>query len=136
MKIWTKSKLLGVFRHGNNMKGKTEEDRREKQTEGARGSPDTGLVSEAYSNTHWMQEGLFFFKKTWKYCDGVLKYFTVFSPEKLQKNKSYYMNVLFQIILKEYYIFYIIFFEYFASYIIFLTYFLNFIVFLLYFIYK
>jgi len=57
------------------------------------------VISKWNPSWHWMQEGLFFYKKTWKYCDGVLKYFTMFSPEKLQKNKSYFMNILFQIIL-------------------------------------
>ena len=52
-----------------------------------------------------MQEGLFFSKKSWKYCDGVLKYFTMFSQEKLQENKTDFINILVQIILKEYYIF-------------------------------
>jgi hypothetical protein len=31
------------------------------------------------NTSQWMQEGLFFSKKTWKYCDGVLKYFTMFA---------------------------------------------------------
>jgi hypothetical protein len=39
-----------------------------------------------------MQEGLFFSKKSWKYCDGVSKYFIKFSQEKLQENKTYYTN--------------------------------------------
>jgi hypothetical protein len=52
-----------------------------------------------------MQEGLFFSKKYWKYCDGILKYFTMFAQEKLQKNKAYFVNILAQIIAKEYYIF-------------------------------
>ena len=52
-----------------------------------------------------MQEGLFFSKKTWKYCDGILKYFTIFAQEKLQKNKKYFANILVQIIVKVYYIF-------------------------------
>jgi hypothetical protein len=46
-----------------------------------------------------MQEGLFFSKKSWKYCDGVSKYFTEFSQEKLPKNKRYFINVLVQIIV-------------------------------------
>jgi hypothetical protein len=41
-----------------------------------------------------MQEGLFFSKKTWKYCDGVLKYFTTFAQETLPKNKIYFANIL------------------------------------------
>jgi hypothetical protein len=39
----------------------------------------------------------FFSKKYWKYCDGVLKYFTMFAQEKLQKNKTYFANILVQI---------------------------------------
>jgi hypothetical protein len=54
---------------------------------------------------HWMQEGLFFSKKSQKYCDGVLKYLTVFAQEKLQKNQAYFVSILVQIIVKEYYIF-------------------------------
>ena len=52
-----------------------------------------------------MQEGLFFWKKSRKYCDGILKYFTMFSQEKLQENKTYFINILVQIIVKEYYLF-------------------------------
>jgi hypothetical protein len=40
-----------------------------------------------------MQGGLFFIKKSWKYCDGVSKYFTMVSQEKLQENKTYYPNI-------------------------------------------
>jgi hypothetical protein len=47
-----------------------------------------------------MQEGLFFSKKTWKYCD-VLKYFTMFAQEKLPKNKTYYLNILVQVTVKK-----------------------------------
>jgi hypothetical protein len=76
-----------------------------------------------------MQGGLFFSKKSWKYCDGiskyfikfshagcrkdyfyqknprnivmgVLKYFTVFAQEKLQKNQAYFVSILVQIIGK------------------------------------
>jgi hypothetical protein len=54
---------------------------------------------------HWMQEGLFFSKKYWKYCDGVLKYFTMSAQENLQKYKIYFENILVQIIVKIYYIF-------------------------------
>ena len=52
-----------------------------------------------------MQEGLFFSKKSQKYCDGISKYFIKFSQEKLQENKTYFINILVQIIVKEYYIF-------------------------------
>jgi hypothetical protein len=44
-----------------------------------------------------MQEGLFFSKKKRKYCDCILKYFTIFAQEKLPKNKAYYPNILVQI---------------------------------------
>ena len=54
---------------------------------------------------HWMQEGLSSSKKSWKYYDGVLKYFTVFAQEKLQKNQAYFVNIVVKIIVKEYYIF-------------------------------
>ena len=57
----------------------------------------------------WMQEGLYFSKKSWKYCNGVLKYFTVFAQEKLQKNKIYYPNILVQITVKKLTLFPIIF---------------------------
>jgi hypothetical protein len=36
---------------------------------------------------------LIFSKKSWKYCDSVSKYFTKFSQEKLQENKTYYPNI-------------------------------------------
>ena len=52
-----------------------------------------------------MQEGLYFSKFFWKYCDGVLKYFTMFSQENLEKNKTYFINILVQIIVKVYHIF-------------------------------
>jgi hypothetical protein len=42
---------------------------------------------------HWMQEVIFFSKKSWKYCDGISKYFIKFSQEKLQENKTYYPNI-------------------------------------------
>jgi len=67
-----------------------------------RGPPNPHHVSLAI---HWMQEGLFLSKKSWKYCDGVLKYFIMFAQEKLPKNKTYYSNILIQIIVKVYYIF-------------------------------
>jgi hypothetical protein len=60
-------------------------------------------------------------KKPWKYCDGVLKYFTTFAQEKLPKNKTYFANILVQITVKKLTLFSIIFLEYFASFIIFLT---------------
>jgi hypothetical protein len=41
-----------------------------------------------------LDAGRFFFKKKiLKYCDDVLKYFTMFSQEKLQENKTYYPNI-------------------------------------------
>jgi hypothetical protein len=41
------------------------------------------------------KEFFFLSKKTCKYCDGVSKYFTMFSQEKLQENKTYYPNISF-----------------------------------------
>jgi hypothetical protein len=36
------------------------------------------------------------------YFDGILKYFIVFVKENLQKNKTYSVNILVQIIAKKY----------------------------------
>jgi hypothetical protein len=41
---------------------------------------------------HCSMGGLFFIKKSSKYCDGISKSFTIFSQEKLQENKTYYPN--------------------------------------------
>jgi hypothetical protein len=49
-----------------------------------------------------MQEGLFLLKKSLKYCDGIPKYFTIFSQKKLQENKKILYKYLVQIIVKEY----------------------------------
>ena len=46
-----------------------------------------------------------FFLNFKKYPKGFLKSFIVFFKEKSQKNKTYFINILVQIILKEYYIF-------------------------------
>jgi hypothetical protein len=56
-----------------------------------------------------MQEDFFFLKKNWKYCDGILRYFTMFSQEKMQENKTYFIKYFSsnycKIIVKKYYIF-------------------------------
>jgi hypothetical protein len=44
---------------------------------------------------------IIFSKKSLKYCNGVLKYFTVFAQVKLQKNKIYYPNILVQTTVKK-----------------------------------
>ena len=54
---------------------------------------DFGFIALAASTSHWLQGGLFFIKKYWKYCDGVSKYFTMFSQKKLQENNTYYPNI-------------------------------------------
>ena len=51
------------------------------------------LVSKADVLLHWMQEGLFFSKKTWKYCDGVLKYFTMFAHTGCRKDYFFQKNL-------------------------------------------
>jgi hypothetical protein len=48
-----------------------------------------------------MQEGLFFSERSWKYCDGILKYFTMFAQEILQKYKTYSSNILVQVTVKK-----------------------------------
>ena len=44
----------------------------------------------------------FFIKKFKKYFDGFLRSFIVFVKEKLPKDKTYFVNVLVQIIVKKY----------------------------------
>jgi len=51
-----------------------------------------------------MHGRLFFLKKFKKYFDGFLKSFIVFVKENLPKDKTYFVNVLVQIIVKGYYI--------------------------------
>ena len=51
-----------------------------------------------------MHERFFIIKKFKKYFDGFLKSFIVFVKEKLPKDKTYFVNVLVQIIVKKYYI--------------------------------
>ena len=52
-----------------------------------------------------MHGGFYLFKKFKKYPKCFLKSFIVFFKEKSQKKKTYFINILVQIIIKEYYIF-------------------------------
>jgi hypothetical protein len=36
---------------------------------------------------------IIFYKKILKYCDGISKYFTMFSQKKLQENKTNFINI-------------------------------------------
>ena len=49
-----------------------------------------------------MHERFFIIKKFKKYFDGFLKYFITFVKEKLQKNETYSVNILVQVIAKKY----------------------------------